>query len=85
MVALNRAVALGEARGPEPALAEVERLELGGRRAGYRYLPAIRANLLRRPGRNIEAGVVYRLALDLTGNETGRAFFAVRPAEVEPR
>ncbi|MBB4753471.1 RNA polymerase sigma-70 factor (ECF subfamily) [Actinoplanes lobatus] len=84
VVTLNRAVALAEVHGPEPALAEVERLELGGRLSGYRYLPAVQADLLRRLGRNAEAAHAYRQALDLTGNETERAYLTERLAEAEP-
>ena len=51
VVALNRAVALAEVAGPEAGLAEVDRLAAEGRLAGYRYLPATRADLLRRLGR----------------------------------
>ncbi|MBW6437002.1 hypothetical protein KZ829_24980 [Actinoplanes hulinensis] len=86
VVALNRAVA--EVHGPEPALAEVEWLELGGRLAGYRHLSAVQADLPRRLGRNAEAAHAYRRALDLTGNETERAYFTERLAEattVNPR
>ncbi|MGH3399928.1 MAG: RNA polymerase sigma factor, partial [Streptosporangiaceae bacterium] len=52
VVALNRAVPLAMVRGPEAALAEVERLERDGRLAGYQYLPAVKADLLRRAGRD---------------------------------
>ena len=38
---------LAMVRGPEAALAEVERLERDGRLAGYQYLPAVKADLLR--------------------------------------
>jgi len=80
VVALNRAVAVAMVRGPEAALAEVEALERGGRLSGYRYLPATRADLLRRLGRHREAALAYRAALDLTDNETERAFLSDRLA-----
>src|SRR5690606_36505492 len=51
VVALNRTVPLAMVAGPAAALAEVDRLEASGRLTGYRYLPAIRADLLRRLGR----------------------------------
>ena len=50
VVALNRTVAVAEVHGPLRALAEVEELERGGQLAGYQYLPAIKADLLRRLG-----------------------------------
>jgi RNA polymerase sigma-70 factor (ECF subfamily) len=81
VVALNRAVPLAVAAGPQAALAEVERLERDGRLAGYQYLPAVKADLLRRLGRTAEAAAAYRQALDLTANEAERAFLTARLAE----
>jgi RNA polymerase sigma factor (sigma-70 family) len=81
VVALNRAVPLAEAAGPEAALTEVERLERDGRLAGYQYLPAIKADLLLRLGRNGAAAAAYRQAMDLTANEAERAFLAERLTE----
>jgi len=78
VVALNRTVAVAEVRGPVQALAEVEELERGGQLAGYQYLPAIKADLLRRLGRTEEAAVAYRQALALTKNETERSFLTER-------
>jgi predicted RNA polymerase sigma factor len=74
VVALNRAVPLAIADGPQAALAEVERLGADGRLSGYQYLPAIRADLLARLGRGDEAADAYRQALALTTNEAERAF-----------
>ena len=51
-----------------------------GRLAGYRYLPAARADLLRRLGRRAEAADAYRAALDLASNEAERDFLARRLA-----
>jgi RNA polymerase sigma-70 factor (ECF subfamily) len=82
VVALNRTVALAQVRGPEHALLEIERLERDGRLAGYRYLPAIKAELLQRLGRTTEATLAYRRALDLTGNETEREFLTRRLPEI---
>jgi RNA polymerase sigma-70 factor (ECF subfamily) len=80
VVALNRAVAVAMARGPGEALAEVDRLERDGRLAAYPYLPAVRADLLRRLGRAGEAAVSYERALALTGNAAERAFLEARLA-----
>jgi RNA polymerase sigma-70 factor (ECF subfamily) len=74
VVALNRVVPLSMTEGPQAALAELERLEQDERLAGYRYLPAIKADLLSRLGRADEAADAYRLALALAANETERAF-----------
>ena len=80
-MALNRAIAVAMVRGPEAALGEVETLERGGRLSGYRYLPATKADLLRRLGRHREAASEYRSALDLTDNEAERRFLSARLAE----
>jgi RNA polymerase sigma-70 factor (ECF subfamily) len=84
VVALNRAVAVSMADGPEPALAEVERLERDGRLAGYRYLPATKADLLRRLGRDAEAVVAYRAALALTDNAAEQEFLTGRVKSMLP-
>ena len=76
VVALNRAVAVAMVHGPAAGLTEVEALERGGQLAGYRYLPATKADLLRRLGRHEEAADAYRAALALTDNATERAFLA---------
>jgi len=82
VVALNRAVAHAMADGPEAGLADIEAIERDGRLAGYRYLPAARADLLRRLGRDRDAAEAYRTALGLTENAAERAFLAGRIAEV---
>ncbi|HLM62917.1 MAG TPA: DUF6596 domain-containing protein [Acidimicrobiales bacterium] len=78
VVALNRAVAVAMVDGPAAALEEVEALEHDGRLAAYRYLPATKADLLRRLGRHEEAIEAYRAALALTDNATERAFLVER-------
>ncbi|GAA3071601.1 RNA polymerase sigma factor [Streptosporangium carneum] len=83
VVALNRAVALAMVRGPAVALGEIEELERDGRLAGYRYLPATKADLLRRLGRHHEAARAYRAALDLTDNGAERTFLEDRLAEAD--
>ncbi len=82
VVALNRAVAVAMADGPEAGLAEMASLERDGRLAGYRYLPAAKADLLRRLGRVDEAAEAYRAALELTANYAERQFLASRLAGV---
>jgi RNA polymerase sigma-70 factor, ECF subfamily len=83
VVALNRAVALSMVDGPEAALAAVVEIEAGGRLARYRYLPATKADLLHRLGRDAEAAVAYEDALALTDNAAERAF-ARRGHRVDP-
>jgi RNA polymerase sigma-70 factor, ECF subfamily len=82
VVALNRAVVRAMTDGPEAGLADIEAIESGGRLAGYRYLPAARADLLRRLGRHQDAADAYEAALGLTENAAERAFLAGRIAEV---
>jgi RNA polymerase sigma-70 factor (ECF subfamily) len=84
VVALNRAVAVAMVHGPAIALAEVEALESDERLATYRYLPAIKADLLRRLGRPRDAAVAYERALALADNDAERAFLASRLAETGP-
>jgi RNA polymerase sigma-70 factor (ECF subfamily) len=74
VVALNRAVVVAMVSGPEVALEEVIALEADGRLRAYRYLPATKADLLRRLGRHAEAGESYREALALTENAAEREF-----------
>ncbi len=74
VVALNRAVAVAEVGGPETALALVEALDL---RSYYLY-HAIRADLLRRLGRNDLARAAYDEALGLTDNAAEQAFLRRR-------
>ncbi|MFG3600109.1 RNA polymerase sigma factor [Micromonospora chersina] len=84
VVALNRAVAVSMVDGPAAALAEVDALAADPHLAGYHYLPAIRADLLRRLDRPEEAANSYRAALTLVDNEAERAFLTARLTEVTP-
>ena len=82
VVELNRAVALAMVAGPAVALATVDQLAEDGRLAGYRYLPATRADLLRRLGRAEEAAHAYRDAISLSENTAEREFLMTRLAEL---
>ena len=70
VVALNRAVAVAEVEGPGPALALVDGLDLGG----WHLFHAIRADLLRRLGRDAEAARAYQAAIAGAGNAAERDF-----------
>jgi RNA polymerase sigma-70 factor (ECF subfamily) len=70
VVALNRAIALGEVDGAADALALVDELEL----ASYHRFHATRADLLRRLGRHDEAAAAYARAADLAPTEAERRF-----------
>ena len=80
VVALNRAVAVGMAAGPEAGLVAIDALRDEPQLAGYGYTAAARADFLRRLGRHDEARVAYEEALMLTENEVERAFLAERLA-----
>ena len=70
VAALNRAVAVAETQGPEAALALVEALDLGG----YHVYHAVRAALLRRAGRTVEAAEAYDQAAARTSNAAEQAY-----------
>ncbi len=82
VVELNRAVAVAMADGPAAGLALVERLEASGALAGYRLLPATRADLLRRLDRRPEAAAAYREALALAANDADRRYLTRRLGEM---
>jgi len=78
VVALNRAVALGFADGPDAGLAALDALADEPRLAGYGYLAAARGELLRRAGRPDEARVALGEAAMLTANDVERDLLARR-------
>lgn len=82
VVALNRAVAVGERDGPAAGLAALAPLLDDPALATYAWASAARADLLRRLGRRAEAADAYAEALALTGNEAERRFLEGRLAEV---
>ena len=70
VVALNRAVVLAEIEGAAAALSVVDTLDL------ETYVPfhVVRADLLEQLGRGAEAAAAYDRAIELSTNETERAF-----------
>jgi RNA polymerase sigma-70 factor, ECF subfamily len=80
VVRLNRAVAVALAGDVEAGLQMIEGIE---GLDGYVYLPAARADLLRRVGRPGDAAASYREALALTDNVPERRFLERRLREVE--
>jgi RNA polymerase sigma-70 factor (ECF subfamily) len=81
VVALNRVIAESMVDGPAAALQRLEALARDKRLARYRYLPAARADMLRRLGRAADAAAAYREALELTANGAEREFLEARLAE----
>jgi predicted RNA polymerase sigma factor len=82
VVALNHAIAIGAAEGPAAGLAALDALAAVPELVSYSYLPAARADFLRRLGRVGEAAEAYREALLLTGNSVEAAYLRRRLAEV---
>jgi RNA polymerase sigma-70 factor (ECF subfamily) len=82
VVSLNRAVAVAMADGPNAGLALTD--ELAPELDGYHLFHSARADLLRRLGRDAEAAIAYRRALELTTNPHERAFLERRLGEVGP-
>ncbi len=78
VVAVNRAVAVSFAQGPDAALVVLDSLADDDRLAGYHYLPAARADLLRRLGDRPGALEQYRIALDLATAPAERRFLQNR-------
>jgi RNA polymerase sigma-70 factor (ECF subfamily) len=73
VVALNRAIAIGEVRGPAVALALVDELDLDN----YYPFHATRADLLRRLGRHSEAAAAYERAAAMAPTDAERDFFRI--------
>jgi RNA polymerase sigma-70 factor (ECF subfamily) len=83
VVALNRAVAVGLAEGPDAGLLALDALATEPLLATYSYLASARADFLRRLGRTDEARIAYEEALLLSENEVERTFLAERLAQVD--
>ncbi|WP_199521590.1 RNA polymerase sigma factor [Jiangella anatolica] len=79
---LARVAAWSHVAGPAAALAEVTALAARPPLAGYHGLPAVRADLLRRLGRNAEAAASYREAAALTANAVERAFLLTQATQL---
>jgi len=82
VVELNRAVAVAEVLGPERALALVD--ELAPVLEAYYLLHAIRADLLRRLGRDADAALAYDAAIARTDNGAERALLQRGLRSVRP-
>jgi len=82
VVALNRAIAIGEARGPQAGLAALDELANEPQLAGYHYLPAARAEFLRRLHRTGDARLAYQEARLLADNPVEEDFLTRRISEL---
>ena len=79
VVSLHRAVAVAEVHGPGTALELLGELEL----ERYYLFHAVRADLLRRLGREHEAALAYGAAIARVENTVERRFLERRLAELE--
>jgi len=80
VVELNRAVAVGRARGAASALPIVEALAVDPKLRDYAPLPAVRGDLLEQLGRRDEARDEFARAAALTGNAREREALLARAA-----
>jgi RNA polymerase sigma-70 factor, ECF subfamily len=80
VVALNRAIAVGEVQGPSAALEVLDELDLDE----YHLFHAARADLLRRLGRRHEASQAYVLAATLAASDPERTFLMDRLETEQP-
>ncbi len=78
VVELNRAVAVGMAKGPEAGLALADLLAAGGKLDGYHWLPSVRADLLAKLGRVDEARLEFERAAGMTANARERELLLAR-------
>jgi RNA polymerase sigma factor (sigma-70 family) len=83
VVALNRAVAVGLAEGPETGLAALDALGTDPLLSTYSYLASARADFLRKLDRPVEARQAYEEALLLSENTVERSFLAERIGQIE--
>jgi RNA polymerase sigma-70 factor (ECF subfamily) len=78
VVALNRAIALGEAHGPQAGLDALDELAGEPQLARYHYLAAARGEFLRRLHRTDDARLAFQEALMLSENQVERDFLESR-------
>jgi len=83
VIALNRAVAVAMADGPQAALSLIDNLAASSDLDEYHLLHAARADFLRRLGSSSEAAQSYERALAFVTNERERRFLERRLREVQ--
>jgi RNA polymerase sigma-70 factor, ECF subfamily len=82
-VALNRAAAIGEARGAAAGLAAMDVLQDDPHLGRGHLLPAARGAMLRRLGRQRDAAAAYRVAAGRAGNAPERAWLTQQLVDIE--
>ncbi len=85
VVAINRAVAIAEARSAEAGLAALDAAASEARLEAYQPFWAARAHLLARCGRVLDADVAYQRAIGLEADPAVRAFLQQQRARLTPR
>lgn len=82
---LNRAVALGLARGPEAGLALLEQLADLPALRGYHLVPSVRGDLYERLGRSEDAAAEFERAAAMTSNASERGLLERRARAARDR
>jgi RNA polymerase sigma-70 factor (ECF subfamily) len=85
VVAINRAIAVAETRGPAAGLAALDELAGDPRLAQYQPYWAARAGLLAQAGQVTQADQAYRWAIGLEGDPAVRRFLQQRRAQLRDR
>jgi RNA polymerase sigma-70 factor (ECF subfamily) len=85
VVAINRAIAIAEARGPAQGLAALDALSGDARLAEYQPYWAARAGLLARAGNREAAGLAYERAIGLESEPAVRRFLQRSHARLHRR
>ncbi len=83
VVEINRAVAVGMARGPAAGLVIIDALQGTPSLKAYQWLPSVRADLLAKLGRNEEARVEFERAAALARNVRERDLLLERARGLE--
>lgn len=81
VVALNRAIAIGEVEGPDAALGAID--PIAPHLDDYHLMHAARGALLRRIGRPPEAATAFDRAAEIAPTERDRRFLIQQAAELE--
>lgn len=83
VVALNRAVAVGMAFGPQAGLDLVDALAADAALANYHWLPSVRGDLLAKLGRPAEAYAEFERAAGMTRNTRERELLLARARDMQ--
>ncbi|MFY0479496.1 RNA polymerase sigma factor [Achromobacter marplatensis] len=83
VVALNRAVAVGMAFGPQAGLELVDALAADAALANYHWLPSVRGDLLAKLGRHAEAYAEFERAAGMTRNARERELLLARARDMQ--